>query len=261
VYVSIKLKYKKLSHGLLFEYDGKVEFSIFSLIMLTALFFSLPCSWAQGVNSQDTNSITLYPIDSKPFGLSYADHVINYWKFVLAIPFDKNPSEDTTGKLCNYGQNTSNSSIFYLHGNSGGKTVKTCTIPAGLGLFIPLIYVEASTGEDPDASVAKLHETAKHDQDNVNGLYLRINNKEFSYDELKQYRTHTKDFQVTFPENAEFGANPGPATVVADGYHVITSPISPGNYTIQFKGSLVCLGVDCTEPIFATDNTYNLIVK
>lgn len=211
--------------------------------------------------SQSNNSINLLPKDSNPYSLSYEEHVINYNKYILSIPTDKNPSIDETGKYCTYEQDINNSSIFYTTGGSGGFSTRTCQIPSGLGLFIPIIEVEASTAEVPGATVEKLHQIAKNDQDNVNSMKLLINNNEYSYEELKKYRTHTKDFEVTFPNDALFGANPGPAKVVADGYYIITSPLSPGNYTIQFGGSLVCLSVDCLEPSFATDTTYRMIVK
>jgi len=210
---------------------------------------------------ESTNSLNIFPPKSKPFGLSYEDHVINYNKFILSIPTNKNPSTDETGENCAYKQNTNNSSIFYLTGGSGGEMTKTCNMRSGLGLFIPIIEVEVSASEVPGATIERLHQIAKKDQDNVNSLFLQINNKEYEYDDLKKYRLHTKDFEVTFPDDALFGVDPGRSKVVADGHYVITNPLTPGNYVIKFGGSLVCLGVDCIEPIFATKTTYNLIVK
>lgn len=213
------------------------------------------------ISAENINSITLFPPENKPFGLSYEQHVINYNKFILSIPVDKNPSTDEKGENCAYKQNINNSSIFYLTGGSGGEYTRICHMNSGLGLFIPIIEVEASTAEVPGATIERLHQIAKKDQDNVNSLYLKINDKEYEYDDLKKYRTHTKDFEVTFPDDALFGVEPGLSKVVADGHYVITNPLSPGNYVIKFGGSLVCFGVDCIEPMFATMTTYNLIVK
>ena len=201
-------------------------------------------------------------MDSKPFGLTYEEHIINYWKFILPIPTNQNPAEDPTGEQCTKGQNVSNSSIFYLHGNSGGQTEKTCRIPAGLGLFIPIIQAEDSTGETPGATIDELIKNVKRDQDRVSALDLTINEKEFKYEDLKNFRVPTKDFNVIFPENNIFSANPGPATAVTDGYQVITTPLTPGNYTIHFKGATQCLGTeDPTCVNFASDNIYHLIVS
>lgn len=209
--------------------------------------------------AQSEKTVEIFPPNSKPFGLSYEDHVITQWKLLLSLPIDQNPMEDATGEKCTFGQNLSNASVFHLSGNSGGSSEITCKIPAGLGVFINIISVEASEAESPNSTIEDLHAIAKNDQDHVTSTYLKINDKEIN--DLNEYRFHTKAFDVVFPENALFGATPGPSKAVADGYYVMTKPLSPGNYTIVTKGSLVCLEPDCLEPAFATNVKYNLIIE
>jgi hypothetical protein len=72
---------------------------------------------------------------------------------------------------------------------------------------------------------------------------------------------HTSAFDVTFPDNAIFGASKGSSKAVADGYYVITEPLPKGNHTIQYKSSLVCAGTDCAEPNFAQDIKYTVIAQ
>jgi hypothetical protein len=234
--------------------DGKSVLAVLLIWML--IIPSMDMSWAQ-----QNNVTEIFAPDSQPFDLSYEDHIINFWKLMLSIPVQDNPMEDESGEICTYGQDTSNSSIFYLTANPGGISTKTCKIPSGLGVLIPIITVTASDGEVPGATPEELHDVARNDQDHVTSLYLNINGTELAYEDLLNFRTHTDEFQVTYPENALFAANPGPSTVVADGYYVITEPLEPGVYDIQFKGSLVCLAVDCIEPTFATENTIKLIVE
>lgn len=239
-------------------YGYKKTCMIVSLVVaLLIIYPGLNLAW-----SQQSPPVNIFLPSSKPSGLSYEEHIKNFWKFMLSIPREQNPMEDETGAICTYGQNMSKSSVFYLTANAGGVSVKTCKIPSGLSVLIPIITATFSDEElEPGATVEELHQIAKTDQDNVNSLYLRINDYEFPDEDLLQYRTHTKEFQVMFPEDALDGAAPGPATVVADGYYAITEPLNPGRYDIQFKGSIVCLEVDCPEPTFATDNTFNLIVE
>jgi hypothetical protein len=150
-----------------------------------------------------------------------------------------------------------NSSVFYLSGNGGGKTLdRTCKVPAGKGLFIPVSPMEISDKEVPNASVERLHDIAKKDQDSVTSLSLKIGDKEYSLEDLKKYRIHPGDFQVIFPENAIFGATAGPSKAAADGYYVITEPLKKGNYTIAYSASLICPSVDCIQPNFAQDIAY-----
>ena len=118
--------------------------------------------------------------------------------------------------------------FFYLSGNGGGTSVRTCKVPAGKGLFIPVSQVEVSDKEAPNASVEDLNRIAKKDQASVTSLYLKINDKEYSRQDLSKYRTHTGVFEVLFPKNAVFGASEGISKAVGDGYYIITEPLAKG---------------------------------
>jgi hypothetical protein len=223
-------------------------------MMLLSLFSLV--SFASG-----QNSINIFLPQSKPYGLTYEEHVKNFWKWVLSIQQDKNPWDDQTGENCVIDQLETNSTIFYLSGNGGGKSERTCTVPAGKGLFIPVSPFEISDKEAPTASVKDLHKIAKKDQDSVTSLYLKINDKEYTRQDLEKYRIPTEDFEVVFPKNPIFGVTEGISKAVADGYYVITEPLEKGNYTILYKSSLICPEIDCIQPNFAQDIKYNLIVE
>lgn len=113
--------------------------------------------------------------------------------------------------------------------------------------------MEISDKEAPNSSVEQLHNIAKNDQDSVTSLYLKVDDKEYSRQDLEGYRTNTTDFEVVFPKNAVFGASEGPSKAVADGYYVITEPLEKGNHTIVYKSTL-------SLP-FAQDITYNIIAE
>jgi hypothetical protein len=207
------------------------------------------------------NSVNTFSPENKPYGLSYEQHVKNFWRWIISIPQDKNPWDDQTGENCAIGQLETNASVFYLSGNGGGKSDRVCKVPAGKGLFIPVSPFEISDKEAPNASIEDLHKIAKKDQDSVTSLYLKIGDKEYSRQDLEKYRTPTEDFEVVFPNNAIFGATEGSSKTVANGYYVITEPLEKGNYTILYKSSLICPEIDCIEPNFAQDIKYNLIVE
>jgi hypothetical protein len=207
------------------------------------------------------NSVNITSPESNPYGLSYEDHIKNFWKYIISIPADKNPWNDKTGANCGVGQLATNSSVFYLSGNGGGKTDAICKVPAGKGLFIPVSPMEISDKEAPNTSVEDLHRIAKKDQDSVTSLYLKIGDKEYKLQDLSKYRKPTGDFEVVFPKNAVFGASAGNSKAAADGYYVITEPLPKGNYTVTYKSSLICPGTDCLQPNFAQDLNYKLIVE
>ena len=240
------------------------QYILFLSVVAVLVVISLGKVSAQNATSSQ-NSVELFQLSDKPFGSSYEDHVKNFWKLYLQLPKDVNPLEDRKGAMCNYGRNGQNEtkSIFYLTGNSGGNTEKTCKIPAGLGVFIPILAGEFSQGEateKPIPTVEDLRMKAKNDQDKMKNLRLVINGKVIPEEDLRRYAVLSGDFDVIFPNNAEFGANPGPSKVVADGYYVITKPLSPGNYTVQFSG-LIQEDPESGTPNFSTNSIYHLVVQ
>ena len=123
-----------------------------------------------------------------------------------------------------------------------------------------LCTLRCSEFESPGASAKELSECCKKDQDKVNSLYLKIDDKEYKYDNLTKYRTHTEPFKTTWPDQAIFGIEKGGnSTVVADGWYIITEPLAKGNHTIYFKSSLP------PDPSgaegYATDIKYNVIAE
>ena len=133
--------------------------------------------------------------------------------------------------------------------NNGGISERVCKVPAGKGLFIPVMEVETSDKEIPNASVEDLASSSKKDQDSVNSLYLKIDDKEYKYENLTKYRTHTDPFEVVFPDKGIYGVlEGGVSKAVADGFYIITEPLTKGNHTAHFKSSLICSDPDCLDP-------------
>jgi hypothetical protein len=208
-----------------------------------------------------SNSLNIFPPGGNPYGLSYFDHIKNFWKWILAIPAKDNPFNDNTGERCALGQSNLSSSVFYLAPNGGGHSERTCKVPVGKGLMIPVMHVETSEFESPGASPQELSDAAKKDQDKTNSLYLKIDDKEYMMNDLIKYRTRTEPFQTTWPDKAIFGIERGGnSTIVADGWYIITEPLAKGNHTIYFKSSLLPDPTTGAEG-YATDIKYNIIAE
>lgn len=205
----------------------------------------------------DSNPVKILAPDSKPYGSSYEEHIKNFWKYILSIPEDKNPWSDYAGYNCAIGQVGKNSSVFYLSNNGGDRSDRICNVPAGKGLFIPISPIEASDKEAPGGN---LIEIAKHDQDRLTDLRLKIGDKVYSLGDLKAFRIPTGEFNATFASNGLFGIREGgPTRVAADGYYVITEPLAKGNYSIEY-GSTLPPTADIPAQFVNTIN-YKLIVK
>ena len=185
----------------------------FFLIPIVSFSFFSATSYTQ---ISVASSVEIFPLDSTPSGLSYEEHIKNYWKMTLATPLDENhPWYDNTGDKCRVGQENSNSSIFYLPTNGEGDTLnRVCKIPAGLAIFIPIEIGEVSKAESPGATINDLDTAVRKDQDNPRDLLLEIDNTKLNHTEVLKYRTHTSPFNVTFAEPALFGVTPGPSVAV-----------------------------------------------
>ena len=74
---------------------------------MSILLFSTILSPVAGLNT-----VNIFPPGGKPYGLTYADHIKNFWKWVIKIPANQNPLNDDTGQMCANGQSNTNSSVF-----------------------------------------------------------------------------------------------------------------------------------------------------
>jgi hypothetical protein len=74
-----------------------------------------------------------------------------WWQWAGSIALDANPLIDETGDFCEAGQR---GPYWFLTGNFGGRTTRTCTVPKGVKLVIPVIttFCYPEEGYDDDAS-------------------------------------------------------------------------------------------------------------
>lgn len=213
--------------------------------------------------AQTSNQVKIFPPESTPYGLSYTEHVKNYWKFLASIPASITPMTDFTGERCIAGQ-MDNASVFYLAG-SGAKIQtepRICNIPAGHGvMFMAGSSIMNSIAESPASSIEELNEAAKQDSAEAKDLYVEINGQQkYTTEDIRKFQVNTGEMEVEFPTNGDgiFGVSkPGPTKAVADGFYMITEPLKPGTYDLHIKG----INMDGKIKIGHTDLKYRLFVK
>ena len=211
--------------------------------------------FAQAQNSVSPNS-RVFPVDSKPYGKSYADWSAIWWQWLLSIPKDKSPAGDSTGEDCGTNQQ---GPIWFLAGTFGGSAERTCTIPSGKAIMFSPINSECSYAEYPEEKTeSDLLECAKTFQDQTTSAQVTINGT--AIENLDKFRIQSPPFNVTIPENNVFGTSPGPTQAVSDGLWVILKPLPVGEHKIGFKGSSVDFTTGAKNT-FVSDANYNVIVK
>jgi hypothetical protein len=221
---------------------------IFAVFVISVTFFDTKAS---------NISQSVYPINSKPYGLTYGEWTAMWWQWVLTIPTKDNPVVDENGEKCAVGQN--NLDVWFLAGTGGGEVARTCTIPSGKAIFFPVLNVECDYLSDlAHKTEADLRKCAKDDQDKATNLQATIDG--VAIPDLNMYRVQSPLFNLTIPKDNAMGIPPGSTQAISDGFWVLLKPLPVGKHEIHFSGSLV--DFTTTGPLnFVSDARYDITIN
>jgi hypothetical protein len=198
--------------------------------------------------------------DDEPFeapaqsvhGASYGEWAARWWQWALSIPAADNPVLDGPCATSQDGD------VFFLAGNFGGDSTRTCTVPSGKALFFPVVnFICYPSPENPDegcstpATEAELTTCAQGGIDGVpTTMSVIVDGQEL--DDPAAYVATSSQFSWTAPADEADYLFPGigPITAntcgiaegdrygVTDGYWIMMKPLSPGQHTVEFSGSI-----------------------
>lgn len=187
------------------------------------------------------------PVNSHAFGTTYAELALQWWQWLLGIPADIHPAFDLPESDCAAGQE---GKVWFLAGNFGGESVRTCEVPAGKAIFFPIITYGAWAPDDGETE-AEVRASANATMDLVSTLECTIDG--VALQDLSSYRVESpvgsfgpSDLTPWLPEGSDI--------LVADGYWLLLAPLSAGNHVVQFHG---IIGPP-EAPLFELDVTYYL---
>jgi hypothetical protein len=209
-------------------------------------------------NSSSTNTAStgkIFPPDTMPYNMTYGEWSAKWWQWILSIPTENNPLNDDNGRNCAVEQS---GPVWFLVGTTGGLIERTCTIPGGSAILIPVINGECSYAEYPSfGSESELRSCAITQMDKATQLKARIDGVDVT--DLNTYRFQSPLFNLTLPENNIFGLPAGTTEAVADGFWILLEPLTAGNHEIQFGGGLVDVSTTGTVN-FATEAVYHITI-
>ncbi len=212
---------------------------VLSTIMILTPSLSFQFQTNNGANDNNVNNnglpITVFPTNSKPYGLTYGDWTAKWWQWGYSIPKDINPAYDDTGKNCAQKQN---GPVWFLAGTYGHPVNRKCNIPAGKAILFPILNSECSFAEFPKLkTLSQLYICAKTIQDQVTTLNASVDGVPIS--DLQKYRIQSPPFNFTLPQNNILGLQSNITTqAIADGNWVFLKPLSPGSHKIIFRGGV-----------------------
>jgi len=207
--------------------------------------------------------------EEKPFGKTYVEWSEAWWLWAMSIPGSTNPINEGD---CNQQQS---GDVFFLAGNAGGKSERTCTIPAGKAIFLPIVNgVNRICPEVVNADFTC--DMATSEQALRDGIVSLFNNSEVTMTldvdghaitGLEEGRAETAKFidpTMSVMDDAFGSMCSGPIrdntcnvpvgssrNCIGDGYWVMLKPLAPGKHDLHFTGKIV----------FAPDSSFELDVS
>ncbi len=182
-----------------------------------------------------------------------------WWQWAFSLPRSHNPIFDNTGAYCGYGQR---GDIWFLAGNSGGKTVRSCTVPAGVRLFIPVINVACTF--EPVAPFDDLSDCLADTVDFVKGQgpYAGegFSGLSVTLDGVVDHTPHfgaSAPFAAVVPRNGIFGYAQGVVPGADVGWYFLSDALAAGSeHTLRVTGAGYGFSLDVTYRIRVVDGTY-----
>jgi hypothetical protein len=181
--------------------------------------------------------------DAEPEGQAMDAWSADWWQWVLENPVSDAAIFDDTGADCANHQDTSGPA-FFLAGTFGGSAERTCTIPLGQAVLIPIVNLAIDNGGVPEeewAADADLEAAATAFQASVSGITLSVDDEDVDAASITAVAPYAFAYTVPATDNIYqlFGndwvgtADPSYST----GYYVMMEPPAAGEHELAWSAS------------------------
>jgi hypothetical protein len=215
------------------------------------LFLGFYISNIQFIFAQNENP-EIYTKDSKPYGIPYSEWMSKWWQWSQSISGAIHPREHPTEQNCKVSQQ---GPVWFLADLLSGKQERTCTIPAGKAILVPLIggFCGAdSSGVKNDNDIRSCAMAG----DDYATMQVTLDGKAIK--NLDQNRAQSGFFTVTYGQDNIYDHKPGTVKGFADGYYLFLKPLALGSHLLELKTSV--LNPVNSEFNYSADLIYHLTV-
>lgn len=190
------------------------------------------------MTTDDLNTISFFPADSAPYGKTYGNWTVEWWRWALAIPKSINPVLDRTGKRAGVGQQ--NEHVWFLAGKLGDEDRnvpnRSCTISTKKSVLFPVINCESNQLEHPDLKTHQdIIERINRDEDTIIKKECFVDGKRIP---VQRVKSDPIIFELSMVKDNLFNVKAEENTYASsDGYWVFLKPLPIGKHIISFQGS------------------------
>jgi hypothetical protein len=184
------------------------------------------------------DEILFFTADSAPYGKTYGNWTVEWWRWALAIPKSINPVLDRTGEYA--GVDQQNKDVLFLTGKLADEERsvpnRCCTISTKKSILFPVINCESNQLEHPELRTHQdIIERVKRDEDTIIKKECFVDGKKIPVQRVKSDPTI---FELSMVKDNLFNVKGGESTCASsDGYWVFLKPLPIGKHVISFKGS------------------------
>jgi hypothetical protein len=193
------------------------------------------------------------PPAAHPHGATYAEWSARWWQWAFST------EATATGPFgqgeVDCGVNQPHRKVWFLAGpfNASGAVERTCTVPLGTMLLIPLINVECSNLEERPffgGTPAERRRCVRSDAFTVGDLAVTVDGHEI--DHLERFEVISPDFAFTGVRDNPVGVE-GTGFSTSRGVYLMLTPLARGTHAVTFTGSFPSLG-------FTASANYTIVV-
>lgn len=220
---------------------------------------ALLAALAMPMSASAQSAPNLFPAGSSPLGRTFGAWSAEWWKQAYATHTGPGtPFADGAVRCTQLGVGN----VVFLVGTTSGTASRTCDVPRGRALFLPLVNAECSQAIDGAQTYAARLACARGliDQVDPSSLLLRIGihggpGVRIPPAVLAAFRVDSPPFVWSSVADNPFGVpavtdNPS----AANGYYVALPPLPAGRWDLTFGGAAPALG-------FSTTASYVLTVR
>jgi hypothetical protein len=201
----------------------------------------------------ENGSPEVYAKDSKPYGIPYNQWISKWWQWSQSIPGSMHPREHPSEQNCKVSQQ---GPVWFLADLLNGKQDRTCTIPSGKSILVPLIGGFCGSDSAGISNDDDLRHCAMAGDDYAS-MQVTLDGKVIK--NLDQTRVQSGFFNITYGIDNIYKHKPATVRGFADGYYLFLKPLSSGEHILDLKTSVI--NPFNSEFNYSADLIYHLSVK